>query len=231
MSFARHNPGRSLYGHTDTSSVREKELLAENKLLRAKNKRLSEAVLTLVDHIETKLPYLEGPKSRNKRHSTGYSESSTEQHRYKKTGGFKNQHRHKVEVLETFEEPIEFAEPAPEMRFGKRRECESKPSKRHSSEYKVSPDLAPDEIDLLKSPTKDRFSGTTRTRKKVDVVDLELGKKKAKETPDFYKAGSVYSSEIPTFDFQDEEPVIDIEFKRRETLRAAMRRRVNRLRW
>lgn len=231
MSFARHNPGRSLYGHTDTRSVREKELLTENNMLRTKNKRLSDAILTLVDHIETKLPYLEGPTNGKQEQSTLRDEASIEQGRAKKTSSFKKSRPQKVEILETFEEPIEFAEPAPEMRFGNRQKCESKSTNKHTSDYNVSPDLAPEEIDLLKSPTRDRFRGSTRARATVDVVDLEPGRKEAKESQDFYRAGSVYSSDIPTFDFQDEEPVIDIEFKRRETLRAAMRRRVNRLRW
>lgn len=136
-----------------------------------------------------------------------------------------------MEIFETFPEPIEFAEPAPEMRFSSNRKCASKSTPTNSPDYKVSPDLAPEEIDLLKSPTQKRFRGSNFSRETVDVINLEPEQDEATEHPDFYKAGSVYSSDMPNFNFTEEEPVIDIEFKRKESLRAAMRRRVNRLRW
>ncbi|USG61822.1 hypothetical protein NBZ79_02395 [Sneathiella marina] len=231
MSFARHNPGRSLYGHTDISSVRERELLAENNLLRDKNRRLSDAILTLVDHIETKLPSLEAPKSVADEKPNKTERTFKDQRPFQEEPKYKKHKPKKVEILETFQEPIEFAEPAPEMQFSKRKKCSSKAEASKPSDYKVSPDLAPEEIDLLKSPTQERFRGSKLKRETVDVVDLEPGRDEATEHSDFYKAGSVYSSDVPNFDFSDDEPVIDIEFKRKETLRAAMRRRVNRLRW
>lgn len=231
MSFARHNPGRSLYGHTDVSSVRERELLAENNLLRDKNRRLSDAILTLVDHIETKLPSLEAPRSAAKKKSNKTERTFEEQKPFSKRPKYRGQRSKKVEIFETYQEPIEFAEPAPEMQFSDNKKCSSKSKASKTSDYKVSPDLAPDEIDLLKSPTQKRFRGSNLRRETVDIVDLELEQDEAEEPSDFYKAGSVYSSDMPNFDFTDGEPVIDIEFKRKETLRAAMRRRVNRLRW
>ncbi|MEH6524584.1 MAG: hypothetical protein V7723_00815 [Sneathiella sp.] len=205
--------------------------MAENNLLRDKNRRLSDAILTLVDHIETKLPSLEAPRS------AAREKPNKSEHTFEKQKPFSRKPKHKehkpktVEILETFQEPIEFAEPAPEMQFSNNQKCASKSEASKSSEYKVSPELAPEEIDLLKSPTQDRFRSSGFDRETVDVIDLEPGQGAATEHPDFYKAGNVYSSDIPNFDFTEEEPIIDIEFKRKETLRAAMRRRVNRLRW
>jgi len=231
MSFARHNPGRSLYGHTDVSSVRERELLTEINVLRDKNRRLSDAILTLVDHIETKLPSLEAPRSAAEEKSSKTERTFEEQKPFQRRSKYREQGPKKVEIFETFREPIEFAEPAPEMQFSDNKKCSSKSKASKPSDYKVSPDLAPEEIDLLKSPTQERFRGSNLRRETVDVIDLEPEQDEAAEPSDFYKAGSVYSSDMPNFNFTDEEPIVDIEFKRKETLRAAMRRRVNRLRW
>ena len=144
-----------------------------------------------------------------------------------------------MEVYETFEEPIEFGEPAPQMRFGKKashQQDRPEPAAAHrnvdtSSEYFISPELAPEEIDILKSPTKDRPRTKPIKRETVDVVDLHPANEDQTEAEELYEAGEASESEIPAFEFPEEEEIIDIDFDRRETLRAAMRRRVNRLRW
>ncbi len=214
--------------------------MAENNLLREKNKRLSDAILTLVDHIETKFPSLENHSSG----PTSQTDTEAEQEPVKPNGtnGKKvngGSERSKVEVFETFEEPIEFAEPAPQMRFDRSNRFSSghnaSSSKRgretEKQEYFVSPDLAPDEIDLLKSPTKERSEALRRQRETVEVVDLKPKSGSDTQSTPVYEESTVKPSNIPNFDFKDDEPVEDIELKRRETLRAAMRRRVNRLRW
>ncbi len=240
MSFARHNHGRSLFGHAKLASEREQELLAENNLLREKNKRLSDAILTLVDHIETKFPSLENHSS-----PTAEPIKDTEDHKSTKPNGSNgtklngNSGRPKVEVFETFEEPIEFADPAPQMRFDRSSRFSSghnAPSGRQErekskEEYFVSPDLAPEEIDLLKSPTKERSEALRRQRETVEVVDLKPKQGADTDNAPVYEEAAVKPTNIPNFTFKDDEPAEDIELKRRETLRAAMRRRVNRLRW
>lgn len=240
MSFARHNHGRSLFGHAKITSKREQELLAENNLLREKNKRLSDAILTLVDHIETKFPSLENHTVETATASQGTAEP--EPATPNGTNGTKvngGSERPRVEVFETYEEPIEFADPAPQMRFDQSSRFSSgnnmSPGHRtretKNPEYVVSPDLAPDEIDLLKSPTKERSEALRRQRETVDVVDLKPKSGTGVKNPPVYEESTVNPSNIPNFDFADETPAEDIELKRRETLRAAMRRRVNRLRW
>ncbi len=144
-----------------------------------------------------------------------------------------------MEIYETFEEPIEFGDPAPEMRFRANtppRQEKPTASSSHrtestSSEYFISPELAPEEIDILKSPTQERPRKRPAKRETVDVVDLHPTKETGAEMNDWYESGETSPSEIPAFEFPEEEEIIDIDFERRETLRAAMRRRVNRLRW
>lgn len=65
----------------------------------------------------------------------------------------------------------------------------------------------------------------------MDVVDLHPSMHPGQKTTERYEAGAAGSFDIPDFEFPEEEPVLDIDFERKETLRAAMRRRVNRLRW
>jgi len=232
MSFARHNRGRSLYGHTDIASVREKELLSQNQLLREKNKRLSDAILTLVDHIENKLPQLESP--------TAFKTSEVPKNGYSQPENIFQESEPKprvpdVEIFESYPEPIEFAEPAPQMHFGKSAKCNSRSQSaewaQQAPEYSVSPDLEPEEIDLLKSPIRTWPKEAKQVRETVDIVDLEPKINEGNEPEEVYEAATVTSSDIPNFDFEEEGPVVDIEVERRETLRAAMRRRVNRLRW
>ena len=241
MSFARHNRGRPLYSHTEIMSVREQQLLAENKHLREKNRRLSAATLMLLDRIETNLLLLEN--------QTPIFEPSTKaarEPRAKKTTFRERPPRReytappKMEVYETYPEPIEFAEPAPEMRFGPKSASKSQSSTKEGpaleekgklNEFVISPDLEPEEIDLLKSPTREKSKRKPVRRETVDVVDLHAKRKPARDAAEVFVAGEASPSEIPEFEFPEDEPVIDIEFERKETLRAAMRRRVNRLRW
>ncbi|TNE38235.1 MAG: hypothetical protein EP348_05195 [Alphaproteobacteria bacterium] len=225
--------------------------MAENEQLRAKNKRLSEAVLALVDKIETNLPALQQTEGVfSSQRAAGYDEAVTKTKKKRKKTKKKAREKAErmkftppptMEVFETYKEPIEFAEPAPQMTFGRhtpqgsRRyradmmpEVDSEPT-----EYFISPDLEPDEIDLLKSPTR------TRLQEKPDVVDLhpsrteEFPPSQARETERFEakEMADEAPEDIPDFEFPDEEPVVDVEYERKETLRAAMRRRVNRLRW
>ncbi|MZR29300.1 hypothetical protein [Sneathiella litorea] len=240
MSFARHNRGRPLFSQADIVSARERALLAENRQLRDRNTRLKDAMLTLVERIETQLPSL---KENAAAFEQSYSSNSrqnkaTEQAYRERSRRYRYPKPPKMEVYETFEEPIEFGDPAPEMRFGKKAPPRpEKPtatstsgSEPYSADFVISPELAPEEIDILKSPTRNR---PHRQRETVDVVDLHPASYGGTETEraEHYEAGASSQSEIPAFEFPEEEDVIDIDFERRETLRAAMRRRVNRLRW
>ncbi|MEX0583330.1 MAG: hypothetical protein WD185_06640 [Sneathiella sp.] len=242
MSFARHNRGRPLFSQADLVSARERALLAENRQLRNRNKRLKDAMLTLVERVETQLPYLEDriPLFEQPRSTGREWQQAREKDSYRK-------HSHhqeyspppKMEIYETYHEPIEFGEPAPAMRFdaentrrSENRATKSlRKSKAASSDFRISPELAPEEIDILKSPTRDRPQQKPCQRKTVDVVDLHPSIHPGQETTERYEAGAAGSFDIPDFEFPEEEPVLDIDFERKETLRAAMRRRVNRLRW
>jgi len=73
MNFA----GRNLkYVNTATGNLspRERTLLAENKKLKRRNKRLSSAMLFLVDHVEARLPFLNGPSKEKSQTKTPSAE-------------------------------------------------------------------------------------------------------------------------------------------------------------
>jgi hypothetical protein len=241
MSFARHNRGRPLFSQTDVVSARERALLAENKQLRERNARLKDAMLTLVERVEMQLPYLneEAATFEPSRSARAHHDKKTEQAFRERSRRYRYTPPPKMEVYETFEEPIEFGEPAPEMHFGRKAsngQTHSEPNvtaknPEASADYFISPELAPEEIDILKSPTKDRPRTKPVKRETVDIVDLHPAKEDRTDAAEWYETGEASQLEIPAFEFPEEEEVIDIDFERRETLRAAMRRRVNRLRW
>lgn len=241
MSFARHNRGRPLFSQADIVSARERALLAENRQLRERNVRLKNAMLTLVERVETQLPYLKENTATFEQSKTSNSnrESRSEQTYRERSRRYRYTPPPKMEIYESFEEPIEFGEPAPEMRFGakgsprqeKPTASTSQTTVEASSDYFISPELAQEEIDILKSPTRNRSRQRPTQRETVDVVDLHPAKENKADAAEWYEAGSSSQSEVPAFEFPEEEEVIDIDFERRETLRAAMRRRVNRLRW
>ncbi|MDF2365700.1 hypothetical protein [Sneathiella sp.] len=241
MSFARHNRGRPLFSQSDIVSARERALLAENGQLRERNARLKNAMLTLVERVEMQLPYLKENTTTFERAKNG----SSNQHKSSERGYRERSRRYryssppKMEIYESFEEPIEFGDPAPQMRFRantpprQEKPTASSPHRTEntSSEYFISPELAPEEIDILKSPTRERPRKRPAQRETVDVVDLHPAKDSNADAAEWYETGPSSQSEVPAFEFPEEEEIIDIDFERRETLRAAMRRRVNRLRW
>ncbi|MFC4272167.1 hypothetical protein GQF03_14580 [Sneathiella chungangensis] len=237
MSFARHHREKPLFSHTDIVSARERALVAENRQLREKNKRLKDAMLTLVERIETQLPYLkeqsqsfEQPKHRARDRDSARDKAYRERFRR-----YRAATPPKMEVYETFHEPIEFGEPAPEMRFGTTSQrTDAKAAEDDSTvshEYFISPELAPEEIDILKSPTRDRRRQNPVLRETVDIVDLHPADHSEADAAERYEPGDTSFSDVPAFEFPEDEPVVDIDFERKESLRAAMRRRVNRLRW
>jgi len=241
MSFARHNRGRPLFSRNEIVSARERTLLSENRRLHERNKRLKDAMMTLVERVETQLPYLQEQSETFERANSSTNKQT--RNRDKAYGERSRKYRYtpppKMEVYETFEEPIEFADPAPEMRFVKKNgekythppHSPANEDVSDSSDFAISPELAPEEIDILKSPTMDRSYRNTFPQETVDVVDLHPTKHKECNAAEHYEESTSSQSEIVDFEFPEEEPVIDIDFERKESLRAAMRRRVNRLRW
>lgn len=241
MSFARHNRGRPLFSQTDIVSARERALVAENRQLRERNERLKNAMLTLVERVEMQLPYLkENTATFEQSKATNSNQQKSGEHAYReRSRRYRYSPPPKMEIYETFEEPIEFGEPAPQMRFRSNTTSrQEKPTARApyktespSADYFISPELAPEEIDILKSPTRKRPRKRPAQRETVDVVDLHPAIETGADKNEWYESGAASPSEIPAFEFPEEEEIIDIDFERRETLRAAMRRRVNRLRW
>ena len=241
MSFARQNPGKPLFSQAQIISARERVLLAENRQLRDRNRRLKDAMLTLVERIEMQLPYLkEKDAAFTKSKPQENAQSRVREETFRERSRRYQAQPPKMEIFETVEEPIEFGEPAPEMRFGgkaetaTRKQGKSKPTVAAdpaAADYHISPDLAPEEIDILKSPTRERVRQRPVHRETVEVVDLHPARKTGNGTAEHYEAGGTAASDIPAFEFSSDEPIVDIDFERKETLRAAMRRRVNRLRW
>lgn len=242
MSFARQNPGKPLFSQAQIVSARERVLLAENQNLRKRNKRLKEAMLTLVERIEMQLPHLKDAEASAARQKQDQSRERARDEAFRARSRRYRTSPPKMEIFETFEEPIAFADPAPEMRLGEAagaQQCRAKQSASSAGaasasapgrDFHISPDLAPEEIDILKSPTRERMRSRPLYRETVEVVDLHLARNAGPGATEHYEAGEAAASDIPAFDFT-EEPVVDIDFERKESLRAAMRRRANRLRW
>lgn len=268
MNFA----GKKLNGYySDASdiSAREKVLLAENKKLKSKNKRLSTAMLYLVDQIEIRLPFWTSKKSKPtapasvaaqpaptpmpkpvKRKIVGkawmpekidytpgvpiatprrnrplniheiFSKRNQEKAPALKTDTLKTPQSMKVDPTEKEELEIELEQEA----------IQKKTSPQPSNG--LSPDLAPEEVNLLAAPKKDNYREITERLSSEQLIEREEKKTSAKEASLTYLAVSMASSPVPEHKELNDENTIEHQVAvQSDIMREAMLRRVNRLRW
>ncbi|OUR75344.1 hypothetical protein A9Q83_18135 [Alphaproteobacteria bacterium 46_93_T64] len=283
MNFA----GKKLngfYKNTAAMSVREKRLLAENRKLKKKNKRLSSAMLYLVGHIETRLPLWNSNTPSKTEEEKPLPLTPQEPPRKKPVQAKKKKIIGKTWMPEKLEDQIN-AVPRPNRRrnplsvpqiFAKKEpsrieteneeteiadfpiqtadnelpseviEIPPEPAVLHAEEVveqtalTLTPDFAPEEVDILAAPTKDKQMDIIHPHPSEIIGENEDKKTSAKEASMAYLAVSVAAQPVPKSNvvtILDDAAVKEDEIlekqvaQQNEMMRAAMLRRVNRLRW
>jgi hypothetical protein len=104
----------------------------------------------------------------------------------------------------------------------------------------LTPDLAPEEVNILAAPTRDRKQDIFHPQPSELMGDRKDRKPSAEEASRAYMAVSVASTPVPKTEILDKDEISKMDEKdiiadqvarENEILRAAMLRRVNRLRW
>lgn len=289
MNFA----GKKLngfYNNTGDLSVREKRLLAENRKLKKKNKRLSSAMLYLVGHIEARLPIWNTKAKAALQKSETPSPVAEEKPRRKLVKPVQPKKKKiigKTWKPEHLEQNIE-DRPQKKLRknslniqqiFGDKKQLEEKlaksvgktsevvkfqpPEKNEpetpqvvelSAEPEIieaeeissdthsdlTPNLAPEEVSLLAAPIKDRKMDIIHPHSSEVIGEQDDLKTSAKEASMAYLAVSVAAKPVPKSDVitvLDDNEIAEADLlekqvaQQNEMMRAAMLRRVNRLRW
>ncbi|MEH6402831.1 MAG: hypothetical protein V7750_05615 [Sneathiella sp.] len=243
MNFA----GKKLNGfYTDarSDSSREEKLLAENRSLKKKNKRLSTAMIYLVDQIEVRLPLwspkpplLERKKTlpakpkiigegRKIKNSTLSGERNTDKARSqplslqqifadkRKTSPSKLTPSLPIKTLPSEEIPIVVEITAPAEEIGD------------------GLSLAPEEINLLAAPTKENAKDPELLNSSENMVERVAKKTSLREASLTYMAVSVAASPVPdSSELEEDFPEESKISVHNKVMREAMLRRVNRLRW
>ncbi|WP_169543235.1 hypothetical protein [Sneathiella aquimaris] len=255
---------KNQYSNVSELSDRERKLLAENKKLKRKNKRLSTAMLYLVDQIETRLPLFTAQKppkvlpkkepdpipspakTRLKRNVSSITwtpekldDSQRPQRRrtplsMQQIFASKNSEKsltppERADDRKTAESPLAKKTPLAE----KQASLAAKLKPEVPAETIQTPDLAPEEMSLLASPTKERPKDLTKIQPTEVFVKLEQKTVSALEASQSYRAVSIASAPVPDVKTaEDEEDEAEKKLLRQNNMmREAMLRRVNRLRW
>ncbi len=104
----------------------------------------------------------------------------------------------------------------------------------------LTPDLAPEEVNILAAPTREKKQDVFHPQPAELLNERKDRKPSAEEASRAYMAVSVASTPVPKTEVLDKQEVSDMDGKdiiadqvarENEVLRAAMLRRVNRLRW
>ena len=285
MNFA----GKKLngfYNNTGTVSAREKHLIAENKKLKRKNKRLSSAMLYLVGHIETRLPFWKSkstPKKEDQKplpltlEETPRKKPIQAKQKKKKIIGktwmpenldekrietpksarrnnplsmhqiFADKKRDRIEAASREPEVVKFPTPLDAIPEPSQiPETVSEPPVLLAEEMAdddavmLTPALAPDEVSLLAAPTQDKKMDVIHPQPSEIIGEHEDKKMSAKEASMAYLAVSVVAKPVPKSNILtvlDKSEIAEHDAlekqvaQQNEMMRAAMLRRVNRLRW
>ncbi len=242
------------------ASDREKALLAENKKLRQRNKRLSTAMLYLVEQIEVRLPILNNWKNRKQVLPEEKPIPAPAIRRIKKNVIGKTWKPEKLEdttSLRRKSTPLSMQQLFADKKHTRPAETEipsiaslassmneEKETSSHIDEAPIdvktggaaphTPDLAPDEMSILASPTKDKSRELTEMTPSELFVKQEQKKTSSEEASKTYMAVSMASSPVPKEEILLDDREDQIEQKliqQNNMMREAMLRRVNRLRW
>ena len=327
MNFAG-NKLNGFYKETNDLSVRERKLIAENKRLKKRNRRLSGAMVYLVGHIEKRLPFfnsklkdsqkstpplpISDPASPKKKQSLPKTPSPkqvsrkiigqawTPENLNRATPNTPNQSRRKdplsmqqifadkkrerddraetdVDISEVvFDDkslaqntevqgdktPLyDRAQAAKEASTEDQTEQSDAPSTSaqnnpptpetketieiaqlvpDDADTDLTPALAPEEVNILAAPTRDKKQDVFQPQPSEVITDREVKKTSAREASLAYMAVSVAAKPVPTTEIltdddisgMDENEIIaDQVAHQNDVMRAAMLRRVNRLRW
>lgn len=218
-----------------TKAPREAELEAEVARLESRNNRLGKAMLSLVNHIERKLPFL-GTK-------TPVLVPSQNRAAEKQTAGrtaapVQATTPSAREAGQNWKPAVLVQEKAGDALLKKRSHgmAAQQPTAIQSAETEAiifgdtAPALTPPEIEILKSPTQYRqesekpAAGKRGTGSEAAVA-REAKKTSAQQAADAYEAVAVVSTPVPDETPEDNTKQDDNRY------RLAMRKRVNRLRW
>ncbi|GEM_PF-2853605 len=245
------------------ASDREKALLAENKKLRQRNKRLSTAMLYLVEQIEVRLPILNSRKNRKQNLPEEKPIPAPAIKRIKKNIIGKTWKPEKLEDTTSLRKkstplsmqqlfadkkhtrPVEseapsmasLASPVTAEKETPPRVEEAQLEEQANGAAPHTPDLAPDEMSILASPTKDKSRELTQMTPSELFIKQEQKKTSSEEASKTYMAVSIASSPVPKEevlldDMDDPEDQIEQKLiQQNNMMREAMLRRVNRLRW
>jgi len=255
MNFAGKKLGDHYKGSTKMSD-RERALLAENTKLKKRNKRLSTAMLYLVKQVEVRLPLL-GKKKQEEPKVEPIRSLSPQ--RLKKNVVGKTWKPEKLDPISSVKkhaapltmQQIFAKKPTPEIEPEKTEAVPQQemavPSTIQEPEARAleisneldippishTPDLAPEEMTLLASPTKDNTKELTHLMPNELFTKREDKKISSQEASQTYRAVSIASAPVPEID--DLEQAVEEEeqklVRQNNMMREAMLRRVNRLRW
>ncbi|GLQ05519.1 hypothetical protein [Sneathiella chinensis] len=259
MNFTSKKPEQYILDSPDLSE-REKSLIAENRKLRRKNKRLSQAMLYLVDQIEVKFNALNRayptpaptaqepapapiatPAPAPVKQAVPAPKPASRKPRPKVSGTLwqpeKLIHSRPVRKTPTPETAHPLEEPEILMARGivtpEPVQEAAPPAPAPSSAMTHGPDLAPEEVSLLSSPRENRKPLPLRDSA-GHLVKREAKKTSAEEASNTYLSVSLASRPTPDIDIPEpprKTPPSDLPQPQESGHRAAMMRRVNRLRW
>ena len=104
----------------------------------------------------------------------------------------------------------------------------------------LTPDLAPEEMNILAAPTKDKKQETIHPQPPEILTERELEKTTARDASNAYMAIAVAAQPVPKAEIlsntdldriAEDAAIAEQVAQQNEVMRAAMLRRVNRLRW
>ncbi len=243
------------YSTTASISDREKALLAENKKLRQKNKRLSTAMLYLVDQIEIRLPFWNARKKKETEAEKPIPAPAIKRVKKNVIGkvwkpeklgppGQMKKHSAPLSMHQLFAEKKNIRPETPKEKPISVENLAEEPQIEtvlpeqtvkvaETTERPQTPELAPEEMNLLASPTKDKAKELTSMSPAELFIKPEQKKTSLQEASQTYMAVSMASSPVPSADEQldDEEKIEQQLVQQNNMMREAMLRRVNRLRW
>ncbi|MBL4740373.1 MAG: hypothetical protein JKY12_05230 [Sneathiella sp.] len=245
MNFAGKKLNR-YYTEAREISAREEKLLAENRSLKKKNKRLSTAMIYLVDQIEVRLPlWVPKPPVAEKKKTPAPEP---------KIIGEARKPRSQPPLADPRPNKIQ-SQPLSLQRIftDKKKTKASKtpfvsPPTQKAEPVQVSPviveiaepaevikndlSLEPEEIILLAAPTKENAKEPEILNSSENIVERVAKKTSLKEASLTYMAVSVAASPVPnTKELEDDDPTESKESMHNKIMKEAMLRRVNRLRW
>lgn len=259
MNFASKKLS-GFYANTPDISAREKVLLAENKKLKRKNKRLSTAMLYLVDQIEIKLPLWSGKKTEQttpahpepklsvpvapprpaKKKIVGKAWTPEKiDHIPGVASGLANRSQ-PMSIQQIFSEKkidrpstssVEATEePKKQPPIVANRSEKIEIASPVSEEH--SPVLAPEEVSLLAAPKIDSDTSALKGPSSEQLVKRENKVTSAKEASLTYLAVSIASAPVPEAKDREIDDAIEHQVAvQNDIMREAMLRRANRLRW